>query len=364
MASSPLALRVGGPRLRLPGGDREVSAFRACGLFGLACATAVALSVSAARDLSLLTELALIATSIAVFAALALATRAVTGREALVYYHHEIAVLAVAAAVAWALGGPVLPYLDATALGLGSFLACGRVGCLLAGCCHGLPSGSGVVYGQEHAAAGFPGYLVGCRLVPVQALEAAAVAGLVIASALAVGTVPGAAFGTYVMGYAVLRFGLEQLRGDPVRRYWHGLSEPQWTSLAVATGMAALAVADVLPGAPEHLAAVAGLALWAPFVARRRPHGILDPQHVRELARVMPVPRPGPPAVHATSAGLRLSAGRVDGVSHYTMTRSGTGLSPEEAQQLARLIAWLTQARRPERIVAGAPGTYHLVIES
>ena len=32
------------------------------------------------------------------------------------------------------------PYLDATALGLGAFLACGRVGCTLAGCCHGRPA--------------------------------------------------------------------------------------------------------------------------------------------------------------------------------------------------------------------------------
>ena len=102
------------------------STFRTCGWIGFGAACAVALGVCADRGLSIATELALIATSVAVFLGLALATKAVTGRETLTYYHHEIAVLAAVAGVAAALGAPVLAHLDATALGLGAFLACGR----------------------------------------------------------------------------------------------------------------------------------------------------------------------------------------------------------------------------------------------
>ena len=48
---------------------------------------------------------------------------------------------------------------------------------------------------------------------------------LVAIGALLVPATPGALFGWYVTGYALLRFALEPPRGDPVRRYWRGLSE-------------------------------------------------------------------------------------------------------------------------------------------
>ena len=89
---------LGGPaRLRIAG--REIPSFRVCGLIGFGAAVGVALGVSAGRSLSLATELALIVTAVAVFFSLALVSKAVTGRERLVYYHHEIAVLGVVAAV-------------------------------------------------------------------------------------------------------------------------------------------------------------------------------------------------------------------------------------------------------------------------
>src|SRR5204862_96528 len=79
---------------RLPLAVRRVNAFRLCGSIGLLAACGVALGVTAATGLSLATETALIAVAVAVFVALALGTKAVTGREQLIYYHHEIAVLA------------------------------------------------------------------------------------------------------------------------------------------------------------------------------------------------------------------------------------------------------------------------------
>src|SRR5262249_33355556 len=150
-------------------------------------------------------------------------TKVLLGREALIYYHHEIAVLAVTALAAWALGAPVAAHLDAQALGLGAFLAFGRLGCLCAGCCHGRPARrGGVVYGAAPEAGGVAAPRRGVPLVPVQAIEAAAVCALVVVAALASAR-PGAAFALYVSGYAVIRFALETQRGDACRPYRHGL---------------------------------------------------------------------------------------------------------------------------------------------
>lgn len=349
----PRAIRIRG---------RQVSAFRACGLAGLAAAIAVALGLSASRHVSLTAELGLIAIAIIVFLALALVTRAITGREVLVYYHHEILVLSTVAGVAALIGSPVLDALDVTTVGLGAFLAFGRVGCLLAGCCHGRPARRGVVYGPRHVAVGFPAYLEGTPVVPVQAIEAACVAALVLACIVLVPATPGAAFGVYVTGYAVIRFALELWRGDPVRRYWRGLSEAQWTSLAVLSAMSILAAAGVLPGLPWHVAALVGL-IAAALVVRRRPvRSLLDPRHVRELAALLPPPTSGRPVVVATSLGVRLSAGKIDGIRHYTLTRSEQPLRTGQAAELARVVMWLGHGRATDEVIAGAGGAYHVLL--
>ena len=331
----------------LRAGRWDVSAFRAWGWTGFIAAVAVALGVCAQRGQSLAVELVLIATAVATFLALALLTKALTGRETLTYYHHEIAVLAVVAGVAAALGAPVLAHLDATALGLGAFLAFGRIGCLLGGCCHGRPARRGKVYGPVHVQAGFPGYLVGRPLVPVQALEAVAAAALVIGGLVLVPATPGAAFDLYVTGYAVVRFGLEELRGDPVRRYWHGLSEAQWTSLLVT---AAMTVAD-----PRHAVVLVPLVVWAAILARHPRGDLLHPRHVRELAGILPAPDTG---VAATSLGVRVSAG----TEHYTVSHAGHALEPDEAASLASVLVWLRQSRDPAQVVAGTAGVWHVLL--
>ena len=54
--------------------------------------------------------------------------------------------IAVATVLLSLLDAPVLSYLDVTVLSLGLFLAWGRLGCLMAGCCHGRPQNWGVRY--------------------------------------------------------------------------------------------------------------------------------------------------------------------------------------------------------------------------
>ena len=268
--------------VRLAGRDR--SSFRVCGVVGFVAACGLASALAGARGLSLAVEGAIVVVAVLTFFALALATKVLSGRETLIYYHHEVAVLLASAATAALIGAPVLGHLDATALGLGAFLACGRVGCMLAGCCHGRPVARGIRYGRAHVAEGFPSHLAGVPLVPVQAIEAAAVALLVASGAIAVagGAAAGTGLAIYVSGYAVLRFGLELLRGDEARRRAAGLTEAQWTSLALLAVMA-----GVSKGAPELVALVGCVVVLLPLalVEAHRARGRLrSPRHVRELA--------------------------------------------------------------------------------
>ncbi|MEA2512198.1 MAG: phosphatidylglycerol---prolipoprotein diacylglyceryl transferase, partial [Thermomicrobiales bacterium] len=182
---------------------RNWAAFRVCGVVGFALAVALGgwLAVHQQLSAGVLGVLALGAAL--TFFALAFGAKVLTGQERLVYYHHELAIFAVSTLILTAIGRPVLPYLDLTALGVGTFLACGRIGCFLAGCCHGRPSRCGVAYGNDHVAIGFPAPLASVRLLPVQLVEAIwAAAAVALGTALVVHqAAPGAAWCSYVVLY-------------------------------------------------------------------------------------------------------------------------------------------------------------------
>jgi hypothetical protein len=329
---------------------------------GLVAAIVVASTVVAIRGGSALAMAAIAASAVATFLAVATAHRLVTGEERLVYYHHEIAVLAVAAAVAAALGERVPASLDAVALGIGAFLAFGRLGCFMVGCCHGRPHRWGVRYGQAHTATGLAPALVGVRLFPVQLAEAALAAAIVTVglALVASGAAPGNAFTWYVGAYAVVRFGLEEVRGDVGRPHLAGFSQPQWLSLACAGALAVLAATGAVrwhawDGAVVAIAAGMGLVALR---RRLRGHGAaLDPEHLQELAAAIrrTSARGGTtPAVERTSLGLNVSAGP----GHVT-------LSGDIATCLARPLAGyamgaLDAPGHPE-VRTGAEGSVHLV---
>jgi hypothetical protein len=348
---------------------RPIPAFRLCGLVGLACACAVALSLTATRDRSLAVEAVLIAVAVAAFFALALLTQRLTGRENLVYYHHEIVVLCCVAAAAALLGAPVLGHLDATALGLGAFLACGRVGCTLAGCCHGRPARRGLRYPEAYADLGPPAYLIGVPLVPVQLLEAAGVAALVAAGAVAVaaGAAPGTGFALYVTGYGVLRFGLETQRGDLRRPHLRWVSAAQWTSLLVCAVVVALGAAEVLEPSALHVAAFVLLAAATAAIAlgiAPRPRHLLAPRHVHELSARLTLLHGAAPeriATARTDAAVRISCGALPHADHYALSRDGDPLSDEEVEQLARVIGWLRHPRARARVMAGVADVTHVL---
>ena len=326
---------------------RSVSAFQVCGVAGFAVANVVAFGLVAARGLRPGVMAGLVVLAVATFLGLALVTKRVVGEERLVCYHAQLAVCAVTAGVLSAAGQPVLPYLDATLLGVGAFVAGGRLGCYLVGCCHGGPARDGVRYGTSHADAGFPAYLVGVPLRRVQLAEAAFVTASVVA-----GLVSGHGTVVYAIGYATGRYAVEAWRGD-VRPVWRGLSEAQWTSLLV---VAAVTVAE-----PVAAVLLVALVAAAPFAARRNT-GLGNARHVRELATALDaVAAPGPePVVAATSRGVLVSAhGRSPRV--YTVSRRDGALSDDDALALAELVVRLRDPDARWHVVRGSLPVFHVV---
>ncbi|HVQ91256.1 MAG TPA: prolipoprotein diacylglyceryl transferase family protein [Mycobacteriales bacterium] len=345
-------------------------AFHAWGLLGLVAAILLgaALTVAGGRSLAMTGVLALAAVTAS---GLLVAGSTRRGGSRLVYYHHELTILAVSGALLALAGGPVLAYLDITVLAVGAFLVFGRLGCLAVGCCHGRPAGHGVRYTPAHAAAGLPAHLVGVPLLPVQAVESAGVLATVAAGCvLILHAAPGAALACYVAGYGGLRFGLEFLRGDAGRPSWAGFTQAQWISLALCALAVAGHRAGLLPpiGWDEPvLVALLGAMLTAAGLRRRAAsaHRLRDPQHVAELAATLAaLARPGPP-VRATSRGLHLSAGRtatgIGLVTHYALSARPDPLTVHQARTVGAVLGRL-QDCRPTLLPGATPGLFHLLI--
>ena len=123
----------------------------------------------------------------------------------------------------------ILPHADlmTTVIPLGH--AFGRIGCFFYGCCYGrvsqaacavsFPRGSPAWYEQLNAGLIDQSAKVALPVLPTQLFEAAAVATLFFVLLWVYcrswKNRPGFTTGVYLMGYAVIRFGLEVLRGDP-----------------------------------------------------------------------------------------------------------------------------------------------------
>jgi len=365
---------------------KGLNSFQLCGYTGFALAFVQSSLLVGRMGLSQLTLLGITGVVILTFYVLMTVTKILAGEEVIIYYHHEISVVATIALFLWLRRQPVLPYLDITVLGLGLFLACGRVGCLMVGCCHGRPSRWGVTYGDEHAAAGFPRYLVGVRLFPVQAVESI-FAVCIVASGIALllnDVRPGTVLVFYVLCYGWVRFCLEFARGDIARRWFMGFSEGQWTSLLLALAVSGAERAGILPASKWHWAVATAMgvlmilvSLWRRFDSSHK-FEIAHPRHVRELrgawSHLAFSLRNGKnlnPAIHVvrTSLGFRFSAGQTivgsQAIRHFSVSRDGSALSLRSAQILSRLIACF----EPElsgslSVVPGRAGIFHIFFAS
>jgi hypothetical protein len=373
-------------------GRKPRAAFHVCGLIGFALACALVSTLAISLGLELWVMAALIAAAAATFFALAMLTKIVTGRENIIYYYHEIAVIVVAALLLRALGREALPYLDLTILGIGIFLVCGRVGCLMVGCCHGRPCDWGVCYKQEHADAGFTECFVGVRLFPVQAVESLWALCIVIAGVVQLlgGSRAGDVLAWYFVAYGLGRFLFEFMRGDYARPYILGYSESQWISVTLVLLVVWQEAAGILPFHPWHLGAMAAMALWMATVTLIRrfrktdTFGLLHPRHIKELAEAVrlssqltakSIPGNGWTVfakpemtieITFTSQGVQVSGGSLEGASSdvifYTLSHCNGAMTEEAATALARLILQLSQASGKSKLFRGNTNVFHLLI--
>lgn len=273
------------PRTRVGRGHRPVPAFRTCGIVGfyLALLTLFAGGLVTGRSLVILAALALVSgLSFFVYTYL---RKWITGREELVLLEHVWFALACNTVALWALQEPILAYLDLVAVALCPFLAAGRVGCTLVGCCHSRPSSFGVAYPESCAADGFPLHLVGVRLFPAPALEGIGLVFIGWVGFVALPfAMPGRVFLWFLLAYAIMRFGLEGIRGDP-RPHFLGLSQARWMGL-VETGLAL----GLGMGTPSWTVAAISFSLLITLAAvlfyrhRQDPHSrLMAPDHILEI---------------------------------------------------------------------------------
>jgi hypothetical protein len=349
--------------------------FLVLGWTGFGAALLLSQGLAAARGLSGWVMLLVSLCGAATFLGQAMLVKMWTGNERLVYYHHQVAILATSAGLLWLLRHPLLTYLDLTMLGVGTMLAFGRVGCLMAGCCHGRPHDWGVHYRQAHVDTGFPPHLADTRLLPIQAFEAGWVGLAVLAGSLRLlaGARPGEVLAAYLLAYAAGRFLFEFLRGDPERSYALGYSEAQWTSLVITAAILAGELLGWLPAQPIHLAAGGVLLLSFAGIALHRRHPdprrrLFQARHMNEIARGLAHLSPGEKVqVVTTSLGLNISFSVVQSPGksrmHYAFSSRLTALTPAAATALARLVRCLKHPQSPGELINVTPGVFHWVVD-
>lgn len=349
---------------------RRRCAFHVMGAAGFALAATLGLWLTWRMERNLATTAMLFAIASSCFVMLAYIRKIVQGEEGLTYYHHEATILAASASAVAAIGQPVLPYLDVTVLSIGLFLACGRIGCFMVGCCHGRPSPLGVQYGPEAVKAGFTRYLEEVRLCPVQLMESAWVLATVTGGIAVMHSAPeGAALAWYSIVYGWGRFLFEFGRGDSARPYRLGFSEAQWTSLLLMLLTAGCESAGLLPYEAWHVAATLALVVTMASVrlAGDPARWLSHPRHLEQLAALVAAPRFGmTPGIGVTSLGIRVSASVVDyaggRVELFGFSGMAGPLEPVQARRLAKLAARLRRAETGVRVFEGHGGAYHLII--
>jgi hypothetical protein len=257
------------PSVTLLGKPRP--AFQVCGYTGLLLAFVQSSVLVAYLGLSQLTLFGMTGVVILTFLGLTMITKIIVGHELIIYYHHEIAVIVMVTVFLRVTGQPVLPYLDVAILGVGLFLALGRVGCLMPGCCHGQPWRWGVTYGHEHVDAGFAEHLEGVRLFPIQAVESG-FALLIVVTGIAPSSrdirqarLPSTSSSMPLDDSASNSSGC-----DSTRPYLWGFSEAQWISLSIATADVWAEHAGLPPGRVKLW--VAGCPIVRAALSRRFNH--------------------------------------------------------------------------------------------
>lgn len=356
-----------------------LSGFRICAYVGLFASASLCVLLVVQLRLSLWMVPVLALCAGVSFAVLAMATKILVGAEKLVFYHQTIFILIVCGIGLWLMGQPVVPYLDVLVLSIGAFHVSARIGCLLASCCHGKPSRYGVCYQAALTRNGFPSYLVGVRLFPIQLVESLWVLGItIIGTALVLnGSRPGEALAWYILAYAIGRFFFEFMRGDAERPYLWGFSEAQWTSLVLVYALILIELAGMFAFQLSHVIGAAIItATMVGLIVKRKlsdgdTHKLLLPAHIKELALAIAANREtngsGKVKVRCTSLGLRISTSHIktgkQDIDLYTLSLTKSELTATTARRLADLVLRLRPAVSNE-LIRGKHGVFHLLLRA
>jgi prolipoprotein diacylglyceryltransferase len=350
-----LLTRTARPRWTIAG--RSFSPFAVCSIAGFIAGVGMAFALVAARALSPAVLAGCVAVALGVFYLRAMAVKIVFGTERYVQYHDELSILGGVALMLVAIGQPLVPYLAISALTMGVILAHGRIGCHSAGCCHGRASRIGVIYEDDGIA---------IPRAPVQLAESVwLLAAVAIGAIVFVRINPAAALAWYVPARAFGRFMLERHRGD-ARPEALGLSEAQWISLALVTVVAIGEARAVLPMTWTTLffaAAVWTIAVATIASAIRTKDRLLSRGHLAEVARLAEaLCGANTVAVLRTSAGLRISGGRVDKVRHFSLSRDEGALDGDVRERLGTAIRGALGDAGRGQWLDGNGGVVHLIV--
>ncbi len=351
------------PKLYLNIGPLKFQSFLFFGITGYFLGVLLGITLARLLHLQVWTVLLMSGIGAFVFFLLSFAAKWITGEEMITYYHHEIAILIFTSISLKLLHLNILSYLDISILGIGTFLAFGRIGCFSVGCCHGKPSNRGVSYGSTHVDAGFTHYYSGVKIFPVQLVESAFVSLIVVASVIVVllGVKPGTILVVYTVLYGSFRFAMEFFRGDPERPYWQGLSEAQWTTWLLVGLSLLLAMTKHLPLYFWHSAAffiISGTCIFVMAIANRDPaNRLLCPVHIKQIADGLATLNTPSIEIYETQLGLSISKGKMQSgdaeVFHYTVSCNNSRLILDRmiVDRLAVIIKTLGKHRAPYAVM-------------
>lgn len=365
--------------------SRTIPIFQLCGVIGIVLSLILVMSLVITQHYSPWIMVAITMVALSILVGLTLLTKIIIGEERIINYHHQIVVLGSTVLLLWMIQEPILPYIDITMLGVGLFIACGRIGCLMSGCCHGRPHEWGVCYGTGHVDAGLAPYLVGVRLFPVQLMESILLFCIVLAgSLLLISKFPhGVTLTWYIFGYTIGRFFLEFLRGDAVRPYIRHFSEPQWISLIVIWSLALAEWNGWLPFSWLHLGAailvtsiIIVVTFWISISSTITIYQILQAQHIREIVEAieklsqqdisastrLQLDDHHSVAVEKTSLGIQLSASHSVEAYHYALSHQSGLLKAKTVDVLATLIVRLYHQSSRVDILCGQHNVFHLIV--
>ncbi len=370
------------PSLRIKMFNRKIQSFHFFGVLGYVMGILLGVILCYFSGLKIGIILLMGLGGAATFFLLAFAAKIIMGKETIVYYHHEIAILIFCTITLNLFHYPVLQYIDITLLGIGTFLAFGRIGCFNVGCCHGRPGNFGYHYGGHHVAEGFTWYYRDVMLLPVQLIESGFVFCIVITGSFLLfqHSLPGTVLILYTVVYGAFRFGIEFLRGDPERLYWKGLSEAQWTTLLLIAISLVLSFTGYLPFYHWHwiiFLLLATCTLYVILAGRKtNEYRLLHPKHIQEIATSIQhmmsqennLLHPGNPPlnIYSTTEGLSVSSGRFNTKSkslYYYTISSGSNLllDASNVKKIGNIISLIKKHSTEFEMIEKENGVYHLI---